>query len=196
MTEKCNKAYARAASRSFTGRDSQTQSCLEAQKSLLNTDILSVFKSVNTLGVISTSLLCFKGGCCWVWCYFWQNDWLVGTSLSSHWKCNWAQSCSLAVHPPDNRAGSVRRLLLPGSPALRAAGLLCPSHPPTHHFLLHPSFYLAISRLSRCSRWISHPDHTKTNHFSTLWLLNVTLLGTEMFALGLRSLIMWQICWR
>lgn len=55
---------------------------VKVQKRLLNTDILSAFKSVNTLCVISTSLLCFKGGCCWFRCYFWQNDWLVGTSLS------------------------------------------------------------------------------------------------------------------
>lgn len=41
-----------------------------------------VLQSVDTHRVISTSLPCFKGVCCWFGCYFWQPDWLVGTSLA------------------------------------------------------------------------------------------------------------------
>lgn len=158
------------------GHDGQTHR-VKVQKRLLNTDILSVFERVNTPCVISTSLLCFKGGCCWFRCYFWQIDWLlVGTSLPLKLlrleMQRGAQSCPLGVCPPEHRAGSVWRLALPGSSALRAAGLLCPSLTPTLHFLLHPFLSLAISRLSQCGRWISHPDHTKTNHISSVWLVN------------------------
>lgn len=69
-----------AASWPFTGQLCQPNTAvLKSRKKLLNTDILSV---LSTNCEIPTSLLCFKGGCCWFRCYFWQNDWLVGTSLS------------------------------------------------------------------------------------------------------------------
>lgn len=140
-----------AASWPFTGRLCQPNIAMlkSGKKSCWTLTSFQCLR-VSTHCEISTSLLCFKGPCCWFCCYFWPNDWLVGTSLSRTPETGNARGHS-HVHSEsvllENRAGSVWRLALPGSSALRAAGLLCPSHTPTHHFLLHPFLPLTISRL-------------------------------------------------
>lgn len=92
----------------------------------------------STHGVIPSSPLCFKRGFCWFLCYFWQSGWLVGTSLSETCETRNARGTVMSTWSlsPENRAASVWRLALPGSSTLRAAGLLCPSRTPIHHFLL------------------------------------------------------------
>lgn len=64
--------------------------------------------------------------------------WLVGTSLSETCETRNARGTVMSTWSlsPENRAASVWRLALPGSSTLRAAGLLCPSRTPIHHFLL------------------------------------------------------------
>lgn len=127
---------------------------------------LTVWKCQHNL-VISTSLLCFKGGGCWFLCYFWQSDWLVGTSLSespetgnvrgtvmstwslSSWKQRWL--CVQTVAP---------RLFGPESS--KPAVSLSYSH---KHSLIQSFPSLAMSKLSQCSRWMSQSDHTKQTTF-------------------------------
>lgn len=87
------------------------------------------------------------------------------------WKCKGHSHVHLQSVLLKNRAGSVWRLALPGSSALRPAGLLCPSYTPTHTSSSIPSF------LWPSAGWLSAAggsltlNHTETNHIS-VWLLN------------------------
>lgn len=125
--------------------------------------------NVSTHTVISTSLLGFKGGRCCFGCYFWLNEWLVGTSLPETPETGNARGTVLSprsLSSQCNRTGSVLeagapRLFRPGSS--RPAVPLSSSHTP----LPPPSFPLPGHQQAESVRQVDlSPWQQTTFHLS------------------------------